>query len=125
MTISLNAGLRGLSRNPWCECRCSVILSPLNCPVILSPCRNAEDNHIETARTEAHVGTESSARGEAGGQQGGGDFRAEPSADPTTTRRLPKTRSGGLSTRQSGTPAQASNQATDSTKGRAVGEDDL
>src|SRR5215470_12522515 len=105
-------------------CRCSVILSPLNCPVILSPCRNAEDNHIETAGTKAHVGTESGPRGQVGGWQGGRDIRAEPSADPTTTRRLPKTRSGGLSARQSGTPTQTSNEGSDPRKGPAVGEDD-
>ena len=106
-------------------CRCSVILSPLNCPVILSPCRNAEDNHIETARTEAHVGTESSTRGEASGRKSGRDFRAEPSADPTTGRQLPETGTSGLGARQSGTPTEASNEGAGQTKGSAVGEDDL
>src|SRR5262245_52087894 len=74
-------------------CRRSAILTPLNCPAILSPSRNEGEHHVESGRAEALVRIEPSDRRKVGRQKSGGGAPTQCSADPTVD--------GGISTPRS------------------------
>src|ERR1051326_4334239 len=74
-------------------CRRSAILTPLNCPGILSPSRNEGDNHVEPGRAEALVRREPSHGRQVDCEKSGGVVEPQCAASPALDSGMPAARS--------------------------------
>src|ERR1051326_2118981 len=104
----------------WRECRRSAILTPLNCPGILSPSRNEGDNHVEPGRAEALVRREPSHGRQVDCEKSGGVVETQCAASPALDSGIPAARSCRGGAWESGTASGKPNSPKNGESDREI-----